>query len=191
MTQAYLVIAPDTAPEVLSGLLGALEAACLLIRRGGLDADALRARIGVLRPLAQARGVAVVLEDEAALAAALGCDGVHLSDPAAYKAARQALGPDAIIGVACGDSRHDAMVAGENGADYVAFGALGPPQAADADLVAWWQAATTVPCVALGAESAEAAGTLARAGVDFLVLGPDLWGPETWAAAIARAATNC
>ncbi len=173
--QSYLVLPPETAPEVLTDLLDAAAAACLLIRRGGLDAVALRARVQALAPLAQARGVAVLLEDEAALAMALGCDGVHLSDPATYKAARQILGPEAIIGAACGDSRHDAMVTGENGADYVAFGALDPPQAPEADLIAGWQALMTVPCVALGARTSEEAGALARAGADFVALGPEIW----------------
>ncbi len=188
--QAYLVVPPETAPETLAGLLDSAAVACVLIRRGGLDPAALRTQVQGLCPVAQARGVAVLLEDEAALAAALGCDGVHVSDPAAYKTARQVLGPDAIVGVACGGSHHDAMVAGENGADYVAFGGLDPPQAPEADLVGWWQALTTVPSVAFGAQTPEEAGDLARAGADFVALGPEIWdqgeaGPAALRAAVA------
>ena len=40
--------------------------------------------------------------------------------------ARAAVGPDAIVGVTCHDSRHLAIDAAEAGADYVAFGAFFP-----------------------------------------------------------------
>ncbi len=43
-----------------------------------------------------------------------------------YARARQAVGPDRIVGVTCGASRHRALVASEAGADYVAFGAFFP-----------------------------------------------------------------
>ena len=41
-----------------------------------------------------------------------------------YAEARRLVGPDAIVGVSCYASRHDAMEAAEAGADYVAFGAF-------------------------------------------------------------------
>ncbi|HIE71875.1 MAG TPA: hypothetical protein EYP98_17775, partial [Planctomycetes bacterium] len=53
----------------------------------------------------------------------LGLDGVHLTDGSrSVRVARKELGPDAIVGAFCGTSRHDGMVAGEAGADYVALG---------------------------------------------------------------------
>ncbi len=174
--QAYLVVPPDIAPASLSALLEASKPASLLIRHGGLDASTLGARVEILCPPTQEQGVAVLLEDQAALAAALACDGVHLSDPAGVKAARRALGPEAILGAGCGTSRHDAMVAGESGADYVAFGTLDPAGPPEAELLAWWQALITLPCVALGVRTPGEAGALARAGADFVMLGPEIWG---------------
>ena len=38
--------------------------------------------------------------------------------------ARAILGKNAIIGVSCYNSKHQAMIAAEKGADYVAFGAF-------------------------------------------------------------------
>jgi len=185
--QPYLVIPPETSTEVLLDLLDAAEVASLLIRRGGLEAAAWRGRVQALSPLAQVRDVAAVLEDDAALAAALNCDGVHLSDPAAYKAARQTLGPKAIVGVACGGSLHDAMVAGESGADYVAFGTLDPAQAPEAGLIGGWHTFLTVPSVALGVPNLEDAGALARAGADFVALGPEIWDRGKTGAALREA----
>ena len=175
--QLYLSIPHDMDAAALEALLEGLEAACLLIRRPGPEAATPRAPLERLRPLAQARGLAVLLEDEPELAAALGCDGVHLGDPAALARARRILGPEASIGVACGASRHAAMVAGEGGADYVAFGRLAPPEPpelADPALVAWWHALMTLPCVALGARSPAEHAVLLEAGADFIAVEPAL-----------------
>src|SRR5215831_18988564 len=90
-----------------------------------LDAGA----VDALSPIAQARGVAVILNDDPALAARLGCDGVHVGqDDAPLAEARRLMGREAIVGVTCHDSLHLAMEAAEGGADYVAFGAFFPTQ---------------------------------------------------------------
>ena len=172
--------------DALAAALEAGDAACVVLRGDGLDDESLGAAIDLLRPLAQARDAAFLLRDRAETAAAAGCDGVHLGDPQAYRAARRTLGEDAIVGVECGDSRHDAMVAGERDADYVAFGRLGPePSPADPELLTWWQALMTVPCVALGAASVEDCARLARAGADFVAVEGAVWDhPEGPAAAV-------
>ncbi len=120
----YLAIAADGPPAAFTATLEAADIACVLLLAGALDADARRAAIVLLCPLAQARDVAVLLQDRVELAAETGCDGVHLSDPKELAAARRRLGAEALVGVGCGASRHDAIIAAERGADYVAFGAL-------------------------------------------------------------------
>ena len=76
--------------------------------------------------MAQARGVAVILNDRPDLAVALGCDGAHVGqDDTPAVIARKVLG-ELTLGVTCHDSRDLAMEAGEAGADYVAFGAFFP-----------------------------------------------------------------
>lgn len=171
----YLVAPADMPPAELAAALEAAEAACVLLREAGLDEAALRAGVAALRPPAQARGVAVLLADRAGLAAETGCDGVHLSGPGALAAARRRLGAEAIVGVGCGGSRHDAILAAEQGADYVAFGAPEPaPQPADAELLGWWQLLMTLPCVAFGAADARDCARLAAAGADFVAVGPGM-----------------
>ena len=79
-----------------------------------------------LRPVAHARDVPLVVADHFRLAARLGLDGVHLSDGARQvRAARKALGKDAIVGAFARASRHDGLTAAEIGADYVSFGPVG------------------------------------------------------------------
>lgn len=182
----YLVVPPDangTDNATLEALLAAGDIACVLLLTNGLPDEALAARIERLRPQAQERGVAFLIEDRFALAAETACDGAHLNEPERYRAARARLGGEAIVGVGCGASRHAAMVAGEHGADYVGFGAHAPPApAADPDLLAWWQELMTVPCVGFGAASPEECADMVRAGADFVAPGPWIWtdprGPE-------------
>src|SRR5690606_9347088 len=98
-----------------------------------------------------------------------------------YAKARKLVGPDAIVGVTCHDSRHLAMEAGEAGADYVAFGAFHPtdtkdPKAkAEADLLTWWQQMMELPCVAIGGITTDNAAPLVRAGADFLAVSAGVW----------------
>jgi thiamine-phosphate pyrophosphorylase len=125
-----------------------------------------------------AGNIAVLIEDDVNLAKSLGADGVHLAwhedAEASYTAARAALGPNAIVGVDAGYSRHDAMSLGESGADYVAFSL--PRHAADQetaeqqhfDLIEWWAEIFEVPVIAMDVESAEQAEPLAEAGADFV-----------------------
>jgi thiamine-phosphate pyrophosphorylase len=127
-------------------------------------------------------GVAFLAHGGPDLARALGADGVHLGDPSAVADARRRLGPDALIGADCGGSRHAAMVAGEEGADYVVFGAV--PPAAVAELCAWWAELFVVPCAASVRGESEA-DALVRAGADFLVAREAVWGGPAGPAAAA------
>lgn len=164
-----------------ASVLDAVAIAALLLRIGGVEGsladDQVKAQIALLLPLAHGRGVPLVLEGRADLAASEGCDGVHLAAEARGVAAvRRALGADAIVGAAAGQSRHVAMEAGEAGADYVAFGLFDPaPEPPDEELLEWWQEMMELPCVALGGVTLENAGALAAAGADFLALRNAVW----------------
>ncbi|CAA7615121.1 Thiamine-phosphate synthase [Magnetospirillum sp. UT-4] len=162
------------------------------IRLKGLDDDALARAVDVLRPPAQRRGIAVLLNDHPALAFETGCDGVHIGqEDGSYGDARKAVG-DGIVGVTCHDSRHLAMSAGEAGADYVAFGAFFPtatkqPKAhAEPEILAWWSELFTIPCVAIGGITVDNCRPLVAAGADFLAVSAGVWEhPEGPAAAVA------
>ena len=205
------LITPPALPDVAafaSALARALDAgdvAALQIRLKGLpDDDILRATEAIL-PIAQARDVAVLMNDRMDLAKRGGCDGVHLGqedgDPVA---ARKLLGAEATIGVTCHASRHLAMEAGEAGADYVAFGAFFPTETKDVihkaepEILEWWSEMFEIPCVAIGGIGAANCAPLVRAGADFLAVIGAVWnhpdGPEAGVkamnAAIAAAAVR-
>ena len=176
----------------LDSALGAGDVAALQIRLKPADDAAILAAVEALAPVARAHGVAVLLNDRPDLARRSGCDGVHIGQSDASLAeARRVMGPDAMIGVTCHDSRDLAMDAAEAGADYVAFGAFFPTDTKetshrpDPDILTIWQETVEVPCVAIGGITPANAGGLARAGADFVAASAAVWNhPEGPAAAV-------
>ena len=178
----------DAFAEALALALEAGDAACVLLRAAGLDDRAALAAALRLAPIAQERGTAFLVEDRPEVARQSDADGVHLNGEGAPVARlRQTIGPGAIVGVGCGLSRHGAMEAGEAGADYVAFAG---PEADLAELLAWWQATMTPPCVALDGVTLDNAAWLARAGADFLGLGQVVWDHPDGPSAAVQAFTT-
>jgi thiamine-phosphate pyrophosphorylase len=162
----------------LAQAVATTDAACVLLCGDGAPIGENHA--GRLIDLVQASGLACLIEDDAGLAERLGADGLHIgADPQAYGAARKRLGEGASIGVGCGLNRHDAMLAAEMGADYVALGpkAESTIDAIDqyADLVAWWSEIFVVPCVAWNVDSAEQAARFAGLGADFVAPSSRIW----------------
>ncbi len=182
----YLVTPPTLDPaafrDTLAQALDAGDVACVQLRLKDTTDDAIRRACDTLAPVAQERGVAFILNDRPDLAAAAGCDGVHIGQQdAAYAVARAAIGADGIVGVTCHDSRHLAIEAAEAGADYVAFGAFFPTATKTAtthptpDLLRWWDDIATVPSVAIGGITVENCGVLVEAGADFLAVVTGIW----------------
>lgn len=181
--QIYLVTPPGPDPvafaPALTAALDAAPVACVLLLPGELDRAALARAVESLRPLVQDRGVAFMVDGHPDLAAEAGCDGVHtcpVNPP--YATCRKAVGPQRIVGYSCRNSRHGAMVAGEEGADYIVFGHMSatPEQTAETlDLIGWWAETMEVPCVALDRIDASNAKRFADAGADFIAVGPAVW----------------
>jgi thiamine-phosphate pyrophosphorylase len=192
--QIYLITPPvldEGFPDRLSAVLDAVEIACLRLAVATRDLDLVRRAADACRHVAHERDVAMVIADHQLLVGPHGLDGVHLSDGArGVRAARKALGADAIVGAACGVTRHEGINAAEAGADYVAFSpvgmtALGDGRQAAADLFDWWSEMIEVPVVAEGALTAE---LVARLGpvTDFLAVGEEIWGQDNPGAALQR-----
>ncbi|MFN3228771.1 MAG: thiamine phosphate synthase [Asticcacaulis sp.] len=194
----YLITPPrvDDADAFVAALKAALsggDVAALQIRLKDHDEAEIRALTARIAPVAQAAGVAVLMNDRPELVRPLKLDGVHIGQTdMPLKQARSLLGSDAMIGVTCHDSRHLAMEAAEAGADYVAFGAFFETNTKDAStradpaILTIWQESMEIPCVAIGGITVDKARDLARAGADFLAVSQGVWGhPDGPAAAVA------
>src|ERR1700712_2938316 len=89
----YLVTPVTAGPDFADTLTRALDAgdvAAVQLRLKDADDDAWRRAIDALRPVAQSRSVAFLLNDRADLVRATGSDGVHVGQEA--MPARQARG---------------------------------------------------------------------------------------------------
>ncbi|WP_300545083.1 thiamine phosphate synthase [Maricaulis sp.] len=196
MTTRLYLITPSSIDETfqdrLAEALGGGDVAALQIRLKDCGRAETRRLARPLIETAQRAGVAAIMNDDPELAAELGCDGVHIGQTdGTVKAARALMGRDRTVGVTCHDSRHLAMVAGEAGADYVAFGAFFPtltkvpPSRAEPDILTWWSELFELPCVAIGGITVDNAKPLIEAGADFLAVSGGVWNhPEGPAAAV-------
>lgn len=193
--QIYLITPPEFElsrfPKSLDAVLGAQDVACVRLALSSHDETELSRAADACREVTHAHDVALVIETHFVLAERLGLDGVHLLDGARQvRAARKALGADAIVGSFCGTSRHDGISAGEAGADYVSFGpaglsALGDGSQADTDLFAWWSEMIEVPVVAEGALDADRVAELSGV-TDFFGIGTEIWSADDPVDALAR-----
>jgi len=197
-TPRLYLVAPEVAdPGALAAslaqALGAADVAAVLVRLAAADERTLINRAKVLAPVIQTPGAAFLLEGHHDLVGRAGADGAHLAGIDAFTAAAGTLQPQRIAGCGGLRTRHDAMLAGEAGADYVLFGEphrSGARPAFDAvvERVAWWAELFEVPCVGYAATLAEI-GRLVRAGADFVAVGDGVFkDPRGPAAAAGEAA---
>jgi thiamine-phosphate pyrophosphorylase len=194
----YLITPPRidlrSFPDLLASALDAGDVAALQLRLKDADEGTWRRAIDTMRPVAQSRGVAFLLNDRADLVREFGCDGVHVGqEDTPVRKARALIGPELTLGVSCHGSRHLAIQAGEDGADYVAFGAFyrsGTKEVAETaspDILRWWSELMELPCCAIGGITADNCAPLVQAGADFLAVVGAVWGYPDGPAAGVRA----
>lgn len=139
------------------------------IRLATTDPEEAKTAARALMPVTRQHNIALMLTDLPSLARELDCDGVHLSRHSPLLVdARQMIGNNLQLGISCGASRDEAMLAGEAGADYVAL------ENAPSELIEWWADIAELPLVAEDVTSIEAARAMIASGADFLALTPDL-----------------
>lgn len=155
-----------------------------------------RQQATALAVLCNAYDVPLIINDDVALAAAVGASGVHLGkSDSTLRAARKALGANAIIGVSCYNRLERAVEAAGEGADYVAFGRFFPSQSkpeavtADAELLVRARQRLRVPIVAIGGITPENGPPLIAAGAHCLAAIHGVFGHADTEAAARRYAS--
>ena len=186
---------PSAFSDQLASALDAGDVAAVLLRLAEADERTLINLVKALAPPVQSKGAALLLDGRTELVARGGADGAHLRGIADFTAALETLRPERIAGVGRLASRHDAMVAAEQGADYVMFGEPDvtgkcPDFAAVEERIAWWAEVFEIPCVAYS-DSLETISPLVAAGADFIALGSAVWRePDTVAQTIREAGSR-
>ena len=183
--QLYLISPLDVGgafPDRLERALSAGPVAAFQFRVKGVGQHEAARLAEPLQAICAAHDCAFIVNDDAGLAKRLGADGVHLGQTDGdVRAARELLGREVQIGVTCHASRDLALEAGEEGADYVAFGAFFPSTTKasehrpELDLLTWWQTMVELPCVAIGGITPANCGPLVTAGADFIAVSAAVW----------------
>lgn len=193
ITSPALCRAPARLPAAVEA---ALRGGAHLVQYRDKEADAAgrRRMAETLLTLCRAHGARLVINDDVALAAAIGADGVHLgASDLPLREARARLGDGALIGVSCANVLERALAAQDAGASYVAFGRFFPsrtkPDAPQAEPALLRQAhgRLRVPLCAIGGITPANARPLLEAGADLVAAVDGVFGDPA-PAAIERAA---
>jgi thiamine-phosphate pyrophosphorylase len=154
-----------TIAEAAAGGVGAIQ-----LREKGLTDRDLLDRARQVRRWTRSAGVLFIVNDRPDIARLAGADGVHLGqDDLPVTAARQILGPDALIGVST-HSPDQVRQAVHDGADYLGVGPTFPSKTKEfaefpgLDFVGWATAATSLPVFALGGIDAGNVAQVVEAG---------------------------
>ena len=177
--------------EVLDG-----GATMVQLREKTLDDAEFLAEARELKGICAEFGVPLIIDDRVSIARAVGV-GVHLGqsdmDP---RAAREVLGPEALIGVSC-KTVAQALEAEANGADYLGVGAVFPTatktdtRVIDRSTLTAICGAVKLPVVAIGGITLQNARELVGTGIAGIAVISALFGaPSPRAAAQALAALN-
>jgi thiamine-phosphate pyrophosphorylase len=162
--------------DLVDACAAALEGGATLLQYRDKTRETARRReeASALVALAANYGVPLIVNDDVALAAAVGAAGVHLGEhDADIASARATLGTGAIVGVSCYNSIDRARALAAQGASYLAFGAFFPsptkPHARRATTLLLHDAESLdVPLVAIGGITHGNGGALIDAGADYL-----------------------
>ena len=123
-----------------------------------------------------------LLNDFYEIALEVRASGVHVGiDDKKISQIRQNLPKNFIIGASCYDSKHLAMEAGEQGADYISFGAFFETQTKisrgkpSVEILNWASEILNLPIVAIGGINDKNCGELIKNGADFLAVISYVW----------------
>ncbi len=130
-----------------------------------------------LQQLCETYKVPFIINDDIALAIELDADGVHLGrDDGSCMDARKRVGNLKLIGISCYNDIDRAAQAVQDGADYLAFGAMFPTSSkanttnASSGLIRQAKQRYTVPIVAIGGITPENCAPVIAAGADVLAV---------------------
>src|SRR4051812_33388206 len=195
LCKLYLISPQEVGGVFPDRLKAALEpgiAAAFQLRVKDVDEHELARLAEPLQRICGDADVTFIVNDSMALAKRLGADGVHLGQSDGdIREARALLAPQAQMGRTCHDSRHLAMQAGEDGADYVAFGAFYPTTTKPSHyrpqppILSWWASVFEIPCVAIGGITPHNAKPLIDAGAGLVAVCQAVWGKANPATAVS------
>ncbi len=183
----YVLSPPDVLPPLrdIAMICSHPAVTAFQVRLKSAPQSTIAQAVHAVQPLCRAHQVALILNDDPVLATSLGCDGVHLgSEDTPVATARAQMPAGSIIGASCYNDIALAVRAKDDGASYVAFGALYPSSTKQAktratlDLFGEWnhlQAHAPLPSVAIGGIQLSAVPDILSAGPRAVALCSGIW----------------
>lgn len=176
-----VLITPADVPDdvLVAQVKAALEGgdvASIIVPQYELDEDRYQSLLSAIVADGQAAGAAVIAAGDTRIAGRCNVDGTHILG--GYSEVRTALkefGHKWIIGSGGAETKHAALMLGEEDPDYVFFGRFGQdthnePHKRNLELAAWWSTVVEVPCIVMGGNDLSSLETAAQTGADFVAL---------------------
>ncbi len=186
MTKIYLIspaqIELKTFSVSLKKALGTALTQVFQLRLKNYDLAEVKKIAQELKKICHDNNCLFLLNDFSKIALEIGADGVHLGEEdKSIKIVRENSPSNFIIGASCYDSKHLAMEAGEQGADYLSFGAFFPTKTKASrgkpttEIIEWCNEMINLPIVAIGGITDKNCSPLIKAGADFLAVISYVW----------------
>ena len=186
MTKIYLIspekIDLDNFPTRLKSALGTGLVEVFQLRLKGYSDFDVKEISQKLKEICHANNCLFILNDYSNIALEIGANGVHVgSDDRSILELKKIATENFIIGASCYDSRHLAMKAAEEGADYISFGAFFKSKTKESrgqpgiEIVEWSLELMNLPIIAIGGIDDENCKELVKTGVDFISVISYVW----------------
>jgi thiamine-phosphate pyrophosphorylase len=176
-----VLIAPriDEPAKLKSLVASAIEGgdvASLILPAYGDGETAFQHRAEILVPMAQERGIAVMIEDDTRIAGRVGADGVHFEGrKEGLEELIEKFQGRMMIGAGGAKSRDDALELGEARPDYMFFGRFGydntpAPHPRNLSLGSWWAEMIELPSIVMAGNEIASVEAVAATGAEFVAL---------------------
>lgn len=193
--QGLYLVTPnwDDTAKMIDITRRALDAGAAMVQYRHKEADQQlrRQQGGALLALCRSYRRSLIINDHIGLCLELGADGVHVGGTdLSVRQAREALGPDRIVGASCYGDLQLAHAAERDGATYAAFGGFYPSPVkkytftTDPELVRTARAALSVPLVVIGGMTPSNAAPLVERGADMVAAITSIYGSDDPAGAV-------
>jgi thiamine-phosphate pyrophosphorylase len=152
------------------------DVASLILPTYGDGEAAFQRRAEALVPMAQAHGIAVMIEDDTRIAGRVGADGIHFERrKAGLEELIEKFQGRMMIGAGGAKNRDDALELGEARPDYMFFGRFGydntpAPHPRNLSLGSWWAEMIELPCIVMAGNEVASVKAVAATGAEFVAL---------------------
>ncbi|WP_035266849.1 thiamine phosphate synthase [Ahrensia sp. 13_GOM-1096m] len=175
-------IGDDVLITQIQAALSGGDVASIIVPQYELDEDRYQNLLSAIVRDGQAEGVAVVSAGDTRIAGRCEVDGTHvLGGYSEVRTALKEFGHKWIVGSGGAETKHAALMMGEENPDYVFFGRFGQdthsePHKRNLELATWWSSVVEVPCILMGGNDLASLEMAAQTGADFVALSSAILG---------------